>query len=152
MVVATPSSRTDPGVGDTRLASSRTAVSHSRSPSTSCSMLWESSTSSAGRIVMTTSLSTGRTFAVAEHLNTCETPGPTIPKQAFPQSARLPVLTERTCRVATLGGGWRRGIRLHLGDALQPQVVCHRLQPEHSDAQGLQHHRGWKHPALCGRY
>merc|ERR1712212_1021415 len=31
---------------------------------------------------------------------------PKIPKQAFPQSARLLVLTERTCRVATLDGGW----------------------------------------------
>ena len=32
------------------------------------------------------------------------------------------------------GGHMRRGIRLHLGDALQPHVVCHRLLPGESPA------------------
>merc|ERR1712192_312420 len=78
----------------------------------------ESSTSSVGRIVTTMSLSTGRTFAVAEHLSTLGTLGLTILKQAFPQSVRLLVLPERTCRAATRDGGWTLAER----DTTSPQL------------------------------
>ena len=55
---------------------------------------------------MTTSLSTGQTSVEAERPSTSATPGLPMTSRVFLLFVRQLVLMERTCRAATLGGGW----------------------------------------------